>query len=194
MARPRSFDPETALGAALEVFWTKGFEATSISDLVEAMGIQRGSLYQTFGDKKALFLRALEGYLAQGLAHSDELLASAESPLAGIGQWFQDAMTKCPSRLGCFGVNVTAELSGQDKNVAAITDGHWKALERVLVRTLSRGQEQGEIRNDLSPEELSRLLLNSLAGAQALGKQRSRRSQQAMAFSETLISLLAAPE
>ena len=74
MARPKGFDEETALAAALEVFWEKGFEATSVQDLTERMGIQKASLYNTFGDKRALFVRALDAYSTDTIAWYRQIL------------------------------------------------------------------------------------------------------------------------
>lgn len=191
MARPRSFDTATALGAALDVFWTHGYEATSITDLTEAMGIQRGSLYQAFGDKKSLFLQALESYLDSGRAAAKETLEGAESAADGIRSWFEKAVSGCPSKKGCFLVNATVEMSPHDPDVAKITSSHWRRMEDLLEETVARGQEAGDIRTDLGAREIARLLLSTLAGAQALDRQKARRDVSPAAFSGVLTTLLA---
>jgi len=190
MARPRSFDIDTALDAALDVFWSHGFEATSITDLTDAMGIQRGSLYQAFGDKKALFLQAMDRYLRKGRATSREALQDAASPMEGLRAWFELMFASCPSRKGCFAVNSTVELAAHDSDVAKVTSSHWRQMEALLVETIERGQTDGEIRDDLTPRDISRLLLSTLAGAQALDRQKTRRDVSPASFAGLLSTLL----
>ncbi len=192
MGRPRNFDFDTALGAALDTFWAKGFEGTSISDLEEATGLQRGSLYQAFGDKKALFMAALDGYLLRGLEDTARRLGAPAEPLEALEKWFEAAMSFCPARLGCLAVNATTELAPHDPDVARRITSHWKAVEEVLEDVLGRGQSAGEVRTDLSSAQLAQLLLNALAGAQVMGKQRSRRTGAALAFGATLRTLVSA--
>ncbi|MEM1447807.1 MAG: TetR/AcrR family transcriptional regulator [Planctomycetota bacterium] len=192
MARPRSFDTDTALDAALETFWSHGYEGTSISDLTEAMGIQRGSLYQAFGDKKALFLSALERYLDQGREMTRAKLAGAASAADGLREWLESALGGCPSKKGCFLVNATVEMSPHDSDVARITQAHWRRMEEVIAEAVERGQEAGELRSDVEPRDLARLVLSTLAGAQALDRQKARRDVAPGAFSELVTTLIGA--
>lgn len=190
MGRPRSFDEDTALDAALDLFWSKGYEATSITDLTEAMGIQRGSLYQAFGDKKTLFLTALERYLAAGRAQCEALLAEKDSAIQGLMAWCEKSLTGCPSRKGCFAVNTTVELAPHDKDIAKVTAKHWAEVEEILTRVVKEGQSQGELRSDAAPEAVARMLISCLAGTQVLDKQRSRRDLTPSAFSALVEGLI----
>ncbi|MEM9801953.1 MAG: TetR/AcrR family transcriptional regulator, partial [Planctomycetota bacterium] len=156
-----------------------------------AMGIQRGSLYQAFGDKKALFLAALERYLAVGRAAAEETIASAESPAAGLRTWLEAAMASGPERKGCFAVNATVELSSHDPDVAQVTADHWRQLETLLAETLERAREAGEIRGDVEPLDAARLLVASLAGAQVLARQKARGRGSPAVLASVLGTLLA---
>ncbi len=173
MARPREFDIDEALQAALETFWSKGFEATSLQDLTEAMGIPKGSLYKAFGDKKALFLRALGAYLEAGRRRLAVALA-ADAPLAALREWLEHP-TRCGAGAGeprgCFVVNTTVELAPHDAEVAAVTGEHWRKLERVVAEALRRGQASGSVRKDRGAAELARLLVGFQAGAMVLARQ-----------------------
>lgn len=177
MARPREFDVDVALSAALEAFWSKGYEATSLQDLTEAMGIQKGSLYKAFGDKKALFLRALGAYLEAGRRRLAKALA-AEEPLAALGAWLEGRGPDCDVRgpRGCFVVNATVELAPHDAEVAALTGDHWRKLERVVAEALRRGQAAGAVRKDRGAAEMARLLVGFQAGAMVLARQGPRRA------------------
>ncbi|MEZ6015491.1 MAG: TetR/AcrR family transcriptional regulator [Planctomycetota bacterium] len=177
MARPREFDVDRALGAALETFWSKGYEATSMQDLTEAMGIQKGSLYKAFGDKKTLFLRALELYLGNG--RRQLAAALGEGPPADALQAWLRAATRAGCAQGeprgCFVVNATVELAPHDPEVAAITGEHWRKVERLVSEVLRRGQASGTIRADRGAAEMARLVVGFLAGAMVLARQGPRR-------------------
>ena len=130
MARPKQYDREQVLDQAMRVFWARGYEATSISDLVEALGINRFSLYESFGDKRGLFLAALERYGERVFARSllelegDELgLAAIERYFAGMIRWAQGPMVK----QGCLLINTAAEQAGHDRTVR----GH---IQRQMAR------------------------------------------------------------
>ena len=82
--RPREFDTDDVLEAAMQCFWSNGYESTSLADLVAATGLHKGSLYQAFGDKHSLFIRSLKRYLSDVRAQKTAMLAAAESPLAGV--------------------------------------------------------------------------------------------------------------
>jgi TetR/AcrR family transcriptional repressor of nem operon len=98
MARPKEFDPDQALDRAVELFWRKGYEATSIQDLVEALGINRSSLYGTFGDKHALYLAAIDRYCEDVVAPRVAELDQAASPRAAIRQLFLSLPTRATRR------------------------------------------------------------------------------------------------
>ncbi len=121
MARPREFDVADALQDALEVFWRKGYEATSMQDLVAAMGIQKASLYAAFGDKHALYRAALRRYQQATLDELATHLAKAASPLAAIRGFVDEVATHAAGkdgRRGCFCVNASSELAPSDDLIA----------------------------------------------------------------------------
>src|SRR5437763_2454824 len=119
--RPREFDRDDVLGRAVDVFWRQGFEATSMEDLTAAMGIGRGSLYNEFGGKHALFVAALDRYRADRRAQLEDALASAESVRAGVAEVYRrsiDTLWGDATRRGCMLVNSAAELAASDPAVA----------------------------------------------------------------------------
>ena len=122
MARPREFDVDEALQRALEVFWQQGFAATSMQDLVAAMGIQKASLYATFGDKHTLYTTALRRYQQETLDELTEHLAKAASPLAAITEFVDEVVehTARDGRRGCLCVNANTELAPHDAEVAEL--------------------------------------------------------------------------
>ncbi len=123
VGRPKQFERSEALTSALEVFWTKGYEATSVQDLVDAMGVNRGSLYDTFGDKHALFVEAVEHYLNDSTSKLIEILSAGRSPLAGIQDFFNRVVNNLTSDNGCRGcliTNAAVELAPHDEEVADV--------------------------------------------------------------------------
>ena len=145
--RPREFDREKALEDAMRAFWAEGYERTGLPELQAAMGIGRQSLYNAFGDKRALFLEALDHYGTTQFRWLHERLAAAGSGLGNVravlAAWI-DAVT-APDFRGCLVCNSTVEF-GRDAEVTAITDRHNAAIEASFHAALTRALEAGELR------------------------------------------------
>jgi AcrR family transcriptional regulator len=146
VARQREFDRVDTLNKALEVFWQKGYAATSTSDLLEAMQIGRQSLYDTFGDKRSLYLEALAQY---GEDSVTDLLRhlKGETPLSAIGNMLH-AFASRPKRdnaKGCMGVNAIAEFGTSDEAVNGLRDTSGKRLNRAVEEQLRAAAASGEI-------------------------------------------------
>ncbi len=174
MARTKEFDPDAALQAALELFWRRGYEATSMSDLVEHLGIGRASLYATFGSKHELYLKALDRY---GQTHDPDLLRELSQPgpalpaVRALVRRFADEAASDESRLtGCFVANTAAELAPHDPAAARRVEQSWNHLETLLHSALVRARTQGELAADRDPLALARMLLVLMQGLRVVGK------------------------
>ena len=174
MARTKEFDPDTALQAALELFWRRGYEAASMSDLVDHLGIGRASLYATFGSKHELYLKALERYDRAGLPPIVRELSQPGPVLPAVRalvRRYADEATAENLRLnGCFITNTAAELAPHDPAAARHVERNWDQLEAVLHSALVRAQAQGELPADRDPLALARMLLVLLQGLKVVGK------------------------
>ncbi|AZQ34586.1 TetR/AcrR family transcriptional regulator [Streptomyces cyaneochromogenes] len=177
MARTKEFDPEAALQAALELFWQRGYEATSMSDLVEHLGIGRASIYATFGNKHELYLKALERYDRAGLPPIVRELSQPGPALSAVRALVRRYATEASDerlRLnGCMVTNAAAELAPHDPAAARSVERNWDQLETVLHSTLVRAQAQGELPAGRDPLTLARLLLVLLQGLRVVGKASS---------------------
>ncbi|MEV5909575.1 TetR/AcrR family transcriptional regulator [Streptomyces chartreusis] len=174
MARTKEFDPEAALQAALELFWRRGYEATSMSDLVEHLGIGRASLYATFGNKHELYLKALERYDRTGLPPIVRELSQPGPALPAVRsvvRRYAAEATDARLRLnGCMITNTAAELGPHDPAAARHVERNWDQLEAVLHSALVRAQAQGELPAGRDPLTLARMLLVLLQGLRVVGK------------------------
>jgi TetR/AcrR family transcriptional repressor of nem operon len=168
MARPREFDVEQALEAATHAFWARGYEATSLADLMRAMGLQKGSIYRAFGDKHALFVSALQRYLDQTYEAQCAILVKAPSPRAAIQAWLDQLIETVPAEggscRGCLAVNTLIELGPHDEKARAVLEAHFDRVRRVVAGEIRRGQEQGEFRRDLDAETLAHIVVTVIAG------------------------------
>ena len=180
MARHKEFDRDEALHKAMEVFWSRGYEAASIQDLVEHMGINRQSLYDTFGDKHALYLQALDRYREVEGRKMLELLERPGSVKKALRQLFQGVVegSFCGGeRRGCLIGNAMSELAGRCKETAARTCSNMAAAEEALYRALLRGKKEGEIKEGRDLRAVARFLYSSLQGLQLMAKAtRDRRT------------------
>ncbi|MEQ8279723.1 MAG: TetR/AcrR family transcriptional regulator [Deltaproteobacteria bacterium] len=173
MGRPRKFDEAEALGAALDVFWTSGFEGASTTELAGRMGIGAQSLYNTFGDKRALFDRALAHYRA---LYVDALLApleAADAGLEGVRSYFDtvvEALASDPAARGCFLVKSTVDLGAVDPAMAALAREHFDRMEAAMTRALTRAKKDGMLRSTERPRALAKHLVVCAAGLSVLAR------------------------
>ena len=170
MARPRSFCPDAALAAALDVFHDKGYEAASVQDLVDATGLSRSSLYGTFGDKHGLYLAALDRYAAGGREALGELCGCA-SPLGAIRSFLErsaePATDGAPPR-GCLLTNVAAEVASRDPDTAARVATARAAMTDAFEGTLREAQAAGEVDAARDARALARFVTGAVYGLRGL--------------------------
>jgi TetR/AcrR family transcriptional repressor of nem operon len=174
VARTKEFDPDAALQAALELFWQRGYEATSMSDLVTHLGIGRASIYATFGSKHELYLKALERYQRARLPRMLRELSRPGPALpavrALVRAYAAEAAAEDLRGRGCFVTNTAAELAPRDPAAARQVERNWDHLETVLHSALVRAQGQGELPAGRDPLALARMLLVLLQGLRVVGK------------------------
>jgi TetR/AcrR family transcriptional repressor of nem operon len=173
MARHKEFDRDQALHKAMEVFWSRGYNAASIQDLVEHMGINRQSLYDTFGDKHALYLQTLDRYGEVEGRRIFELLEQPGSVKKTLRQLFEGVVegSLCEGqRRGCFMGNAMSELAGRCKETAARTCSNMAAAEGAFYRALLRGKKEGELKGVRDPRAVARFLYSSLQGLILMAK------------------------
>lgn len=172
MPRPKSFIPEEVLDKAMVLFWEKGFEATSVQDLVDHMGINRFSLYSTFGDKHTLFLKALDRYRDQVVRASLSCLES-DSGLPAIERFFDSLVqflrAQQPVR-GCMMVNAAVELAPRDAKVSTRVRCHREMVEEALLRQVIIARQRGQIGAERDPGELAAFLASCALGLGVLAK------------------------
>lgn len=173
MPRVKEFDPNRALDSAMKLFWEKGYEATSVQDLLERMGINRFSLYDTFGSKHDLFLRALDRYRDEIVAAALEAMEESDGGLALIREYFDATLRFVSSKQGwkgCLMTNSAVELSPHDDGAAARVQAHLKRLEDAFHRQLCVARRTGELRTRRKPRELARFLAGAAQGLGVLSK------------------------
>ena len=172
MARHKEFDREQALDAARDVFWAQGYEPTSVEDLVGAMGIGRQSLYDTFGDKRALYLETLRRYNTGSVADLIAVLRRAASPLAALESLLLAEAELPPERraMGCMGINAVCEFGSGDAEVASARAANGALLERALSELLADGVTSGELHANLDVRAAARAIQCTLGGLKVSGK------------------------
>ncbi|WP_369258991.1 TetR/AcrR family transcriptional regulator [Streptomyces sp. R35] len=174
MARTKEFDPDAALQSALELFWRRGYEATSMADLVEHLGVGRASIYATFGNKHELYLKALDRYretrdpqLLRELSQPGPALPAVRTV---VRRFATEAATEERRLTGCFVTNTAAELAPHDTAAARRVEHSWDHIETLLHSALVRAQAQGELPEDRDPRTLARMLLVLMQGLRIVGK------------------------
>jgi TetR/AcrR family transcriptional repressor of nem operon len=178
MARHKEFDSDEALQKAMEVFWSRGYEAASIQDLVEHMGINRQSLYDTFGDKHALFLQTLDRYQEVESRKLFELLERPGSVKQALRQLFTGVIegSLCDKqRRGCLMNNAMSELAGRCEATAEKTCRNMEAVEGAFYRALLRGTKDGELKGVRAPRAVARFLYSSFQGLVLMAKAKRDR-------------------
>ncbi|AET68672.1 transcriptional regulator [Desulfosporosinus orientis DSM 765] len=171
MGRSKEFEESVVLQKAMELFWEQGYEKTSMSDLVEHMGIHRRSLYDTFGDKHTLFLKALDYFAEFMNAKLKSETSHAETAKQSI-QFIFDLMIEGAgdSHWGCLFVNSAAELALRDMEVNEKTEKAFIRTEHLLENLIRKGQQTGEFSCDYDAEVLAESLHNTLLGIRLLAR------------------------
>jgi TetR/AcrR family transcriptional repressor of nem operon len=167
MPRPKEFNPDDALDKAMQVFWHKGYEATSMGDLLSAMNLNRGSLYDTFGDKRTLFLKVMDRYCTTFVGPKFSLLDQPGPALPTLRQFINDITERGladPQRRGCFISNTVMELSSHEKEIAVTLRQALKLAEDAFFKILTRAKKQGELKDDKDPRALARFLTTMMQG------------------------------
>ena len=170
VGRPREFDEEAVLEAAMDAFWQKGFEATSLADLCNCTGLHKGSLYQAFGDKHQLFMRALSHYANKEFHEVMAVTSNAETPLGSVKAAIHKICDDAGHEKGCMMINSMVEMAPHDPEVKAALQRFGEQRLGAMAEMLGQAQAAGEIRDDLDPQKLARQLMVTLAGSAAMVK------------------------
>ncbi|NIH81494.1 TetR/AcrR family transcriptional regulator [Amycolatopsis viridis] len=173
MARTKEFDPDATLQAALELFWRQGYEATSMQDLVEHLGVNRASLYATYGSKHDLYLHALDRYCELRGIQTMTVLNRRGPALAAVRDFIRGYLTEVredPDHKGCLVTNTATELLPRDAKAARRVEIAFGELEAALAGALTRAQHEGDLAPGKDPRALARFLVTFVQGLRVVGK------------------------
>lgn len=192
MGRPRSFDDSAVLDAALACFWARGYEATSVRDLTEAMGISGPSLYNAFGDKRELYAEALEHYCRTRTHPLLERIEKHHQGVAALVAFFGEIIERSLSdreRKGCFLVNSALEVAPHDKIMAKVVSAHLDAVRGFLRRQLGVAQTTDGAELAADPSGSADHLLSVLLGLRVLARSRPERELLERTVGSALIAV-----
>jgi len=178
MARPRKFDEAVVLDAAVRCFWSCGYEATSIRDLIEKTGLTGASIYNAFGDKRAFYQRALDHYVASSIGERMRRCEAME-PREAIEAFFGEVVKRSlddPQHKGCMLVNAVLDVKPQDPGFQEIVITVLSRIEGFFLCRISEGQANGSINPSHAAEDLARHLLGVLMGVRVLARVRPDRA------------------
>lgn len=178
MPRPKGYDRDRVVDAAMTAFWDKGYAATSAQDLVDSTGLGRGSLYHAFSGKHDLFLEALRRYENEWTARQVELLGG-DGPVrdrvrAVLMTVVDEESGAAPAHRGCLAVNAVIELGGSDAEVTARVRRIFESMRGAFQEALERARRDGEIAVDRDSRVLASCLLNAMYGLRVLGRTADR--------------------
>ena len=172
MARPKEFDQEQALKKAIRLFCQQGFAATSTDELMRVMDVGRQSMYDTFGDKRDLFLKALEMYVTESVGSINTELEKPGPALAALRNAFVSFAERddLSSRDGCMGMNAICEFDHRDDDVTRIIQKAGRTQRQTLIRVLTRAKSEAELSPDLDLDHLADFFESTLAGIRVSAK------------------------
>jgi TetR/AcrR family transcriptional regulator, transcriptional repressor for nem operon len=171
MARKKEFDEDAALLKAMHLFWEQGYEKTSMQELVSHMGVHKGSMYDTFGDKQSLYVKTLKRYSEMVKESVNQRMADSRSAKEAIRVLFEMAIQQREEvPKGCFLVNTAVELAKHDSEAIDLVHLRWTSLEQLIRDLIVEGQQSGEFSKALNAEGLSYYFLNALIGLRVMVK------------------------
>ena len=165
--RPRKAEPEVALAAAMNAFWTKGYEATSMSDLTKATGLHKASLYQTFGDKHQLFVSALKLYFTKTAKAQKDSRNGEENPIKAIKASVDSTIDQCAQGKGCLAVNSLIEVAPFDSEIDRILKQFRQRLDKHLASLVDEAKKKKLVAKSIDTKEAVRLISVFLHGLSA---------------------------
>lgn len=183
---------QEALNAAMSAFWERGYEGTSTQDLLDAMGLTKGSLYKAFGDKHSLFLMCLQDYLDRLFEKMKQSVDAGSDPLQSFSALMAVTENLCCKQevpKGCFAVNTVVELSRRDEKASEILMRHLVRVEKLLAKVIKSGQQSGDFRSDISAEHLAEALFVYIFGmlAQSRGIANQARTKRLANFALSML-------
>ena len=177
MARPKAFNRDDALAAAMEVFWRTGYERASLDVLLKAMGISKQSLYDTFGDKRGLYLKALSHYRELTLTSMRTLFASVGSTRDGFSRLLLGLSAESEEQhaRGCLLLSANLERGTSDAEIARFLRENQAAVEKIFANAIAQGQSRRELSSTLDPQSLARFFAVTIQGMRAMARLKSDR-------------------
>jgi len=173
LGRPLEFDPDNATDAAMEVFWCKGYEATSMTDLLQAMELSKSSLYQTFGSKQELFERCLTRYVNWLSSNMTKQLDEAKSGRNFIETLFAtiaNTAQQPEGAKGCLMVNSINEFGQKDPAIALSLEESVSIFTKLFIKAVKRAQTEGDISPDTDPRAIANYLHVAVSGLRTMIK------------------------
>jgi TetR/AcrR family transcriptional regulator, transcriptional repressor for nem operon len=178
MARAKAFDETRAIDAAVDCFWLRGYEATSVRDLADAMGIGGASLYNAYGDKRALFARSLEQYANRSMRERIARLEASRQPKEAIHAFLTEIIErslKDPDRKGCLLVNSALDVAPHDAEIGKVVGGYLDEIRAFFRRNIAAAQAAGQAPKAIDADDVSGHLLGVLLGLRVLARTGARR-------------------
>ncbi|WP_447782018.1 TetR/AcrR family transcriptional regulator [Pseudomonas plecoglossicida] len=172
MARPQEFNTQQVLRKAMAVFWEKGYETTSLSDLMTATGLSKSSLYGSFGDKRELFLKAFDVYRQDRKRDMIQLL-SADNARDGIVSFYESLFANLDAETahnGCMSVNQAVEMAPRDLRVKDMVADDFKTIHEAVSAAIRRGQKDGSVKNLAEAEDIASILVLAFPGLQLMAR------------------------
>lgn len=173
LGRPLEFDPEHVLGAAMLTFWSQGYEATSLQDLLKTMGLSKSSLYQAFGGKQQLFERCIHRYresIAADMLERLDKAASGRQFIAAMLYSVADEARFPEKRRGCLVMNTANEFAQRNPTVARWVAKSIDRFRNIFLTAVKRGQREGDISANKNPDALAGYIVSSMSGLRTMVK------------------------
>ncbi|MAX82346.1 MAG: TetR family transcriptional regulator [Crocinitomicaceae bacterium] len=189
MPRVKLFDENEVLTKAMHLFWKQGYSATSVQDLVTHLGINRASIYDTFGDKEKLFLRAFENYRKTNIKGVSDFFQSEPNVKRGLQKLFERAIDESivdNDKKGCFVVNTTTELVPGDEKMLNLLVENKKAFEAILYEYLLKGETEGQIKKGKELKSIAVLLFTLYSGLKVVSKVQPNKKELTNSVALTL--------
>ncbi len=192
VGRPRGFDEDQVLDEAMKVFWRNGYENTTLEELLAATGLHKGSLYQAFGDKHTLFVRALQRYTHILFQEVGSLVLSAPTALEGMRAAMRKAVTMHGEEdcgPGCMALNTLVEKAPHDEEVMAILQNALARRNNMITQAVKACQQEGSLRGDWEAPRIT-AMIEALEGGLAVAMRGGLSAEQAFIVIDDLMASL----